>query len=440
LGDKSGGINQLTYLLKETPNSPMADNALFKYAKIQIEQGNGEEGIASLVRLIDSYEGSELVDDASYLIARTYLDNRQYDQAITELNSFITSYPDSLYMPRAHFDLGMAYRGLGKYGYALSIFENVIIEFPTSGIADDAYYQSGYCKFNESDYKGALAIFESFGGIYPDSPLMDEARFQGEMCRYKLGDYRNEVEMAEAYVNRYPDSRLCSGLYIDIAQYYGKTGANKKTEIYYLLAEETADSSDIRYEARKRLADHYTNTGQRHNAISVLGRIADDAGSADRETALYRMAELSEDIGDDAGALTYYSRIINEFPGGKYHGSSLLKSGNGLRKLKLYDESNATLSQFIIEYPDSKKVNVARFYIAFNYQRMGNYEEAIKYHKSVAANGRRSLAVQSYYWLGICERDMGNTTEARSYFTKIINNYRDYPDWVDKAEKELDSF
>jgi TolA-binding protein len=103
----------------------------------------------------------------------------------------------------------------------------------------------------------------------------------------------------------------------------------------------------------------------------------------------------------------------------------------------MYEESNATLMQFIDEYPNSKNTNVARFYIAFNFQRMGDYGAAIKYHKSVAAYGRRSLAVQSYYWLGICERDLGNTEAARSYFNKIANNYRDFPDWVERAEAEL---
>ena len=151
------------------------------------------------------------------------------------------------------------------------------------------------------------------------------------------------------------------------------------------------------------------------------------------------MAEISEDSGDAAAALSYYSRIINEFPGGEYRSSALLKSGNRLRKLKLYEESNATLMQYISEFPDSKNVNIARFYIAFNHQRIGEYGEAIKYHKIVATYGRRSLAVQSYYWLGICERDMGNTIAARSYFKKVIINYRDFPDWVERAKTELNS-
>ncbi|MCP4229253.1 MAG: tetratricopeptide repeat protein, partial [bacterium] len=172
-------------------------------------------------------------------------------------------------------------------------------------------------------------------------------------------------------------------------------------------------------------------------ALETYERMLEDGGDYREEAALYRMAEVAEDKGDDAAALSYYSRIINDFPDGEYRASAMLRSGNGLRKLKMYEESNATLLQFLAEYPGSKNANVARFYIAFNYQRIGEYGEAIKYHKSVATYGRRSLAVQSYYWLGVCKRDIGEPDAARSYFAKVINNYQDFPDWVRRAETEL---
>ena len=440
LGNEPGGIEQFKYLMEEMPDSPMTDNALFRCAKIMIGKGSGEEGAANLEYLIERYKDSELVDDSAYLIARIYLDGNQYDLAIGELDYFISSYPASPYLPRAHFDKGMAYCATDNYGKAITVFEGIIAKYPKSDIADDAFYQLGICKFEDRDYRGALSVFNNFGDIYPVSPLVDEAGYQTEVCRFKLGEYKSEEEMAQAYIARYPESSLSSGLYIVLARHYDKKGVSGKAEKYYLMAEDTADSSESRYKARKPLADHYLETGQFDKAISVLGRIADETNGPGRESALHRMAEISEDIGDDAKALSYYSRVINEFPDGEYRSSALLRSGNRLRKLKMYEESNATLMQFIDEYPHSKNINVARFYIAFNFQRMGDYGAAIKYHKSVATYGRRSLAVQSYYWLGICERDLGNAEAARSYFNKIANNYRDFPDWVKRAETELNSF
>ena len=103
----------------------------------------------------------------------------------------------------------------------------------------------------------------------------------------------------------------------------------------------------------------------------------------------------------------------------------------------MYAESNVKLENLIAKYPSAREIEIAELYVAFNYQRLGDYDNAMKYHKRVIERGRRSLAVQSYYWLGVCELDLGNKETAKGYFKKIITNYRDFPKWVNKAETEL---
>jgi hypothetical protein len=37
----------------------------------------------------------------------------------------------------------------------------------------------------------------------------------------------------------------------------------------------------------------------------------------------------------------------------------------------------------------------------------------------------------------VAERDRGNDAHSRECFTKVLTNYRDFPDWVRKAQGEL---
>jgi TolA-binding protein len=436
-GKEDEGLSQLKYILKEMPESSLADNALFRFSKVLINRGETEDGINNLNSLIARYGESALVDDSAYLIARTRYDGKSYDMALTSYNELIRSYPDSPYVPRAHYDIGMIHYDKGDYRKAKGVFGGVVSKYPDSDVADDALYQSGFCELALRDYDTALSDFERVAKMFSSSPLVDDALYRVEICRYKMGEYSNEIEVAMAYVTKYPASNLCSGLYIKIARYYDKMGKRNEAEEYFLLAEETAGTPETQYETLRYLAEFYVDAGRPEDAIKAYERMLKDGAGYRDEATLYRMAEVAESNGDDAAALSYYSRLINDFPNGEYRSAAMLRSGNKLRKLKMYEESNATLLQYLSEYPDSKNVNIARFYVAFNYQRIGEYGEAIKYHKSVATYGRRSLAVQSYYWLGVCERDIGDREAARSYFSKVINNYRDFPDWVERAEVEL---
>jgi len=146
---------------------------------------------------------------------------------------------------------------------------------------------------------------------------------------------------------------------------------------------------------------------------------------------------LYESAGDVNRAIGAYGEFAETFSNDERVPETLLAAGSAMRDSKMYAESNVILLDLINGYPTADETEVAELYAAFNYQRLGDYENAIKYHKRVIDRGRRSLAVQSYYWLGVCELDLGNRDAAAGYFNKVITNYRDFPEWVRKAEAEI---
>jgi Tfp pilus assembly protein PilF len=67
----------------------------------------------------------------------------------------------------------------------------------------------------------------------------------------------------------------------------------------------------------------------------------------------------------------------------------------------------------------------------------GAAAEALAHLDAAAAAGDRAVAAQSYYYAGVCQRDLGHDAASRTNFTKVLANYRDFPEWVRKAKAEL---
>jgi TolA-binding protein len=389
-----------------------------------------------LIELIASYPESEYVEKATYLIAHSYAAQVDPGPAVAKLSEFVKVHPESEYAPNATYDIGMVLFGDGDYAAASGWFERVITLYPGSAFADDAMYQQGQCRLNEGEYERAREIYESLAERYPGSPRVDEARYQIELCKYKQGEYKSQIEVAEAYVTKYPKSRLNKELYLLLGQsYYGKGAYDRSLD--YLGRIDDTDAA-VFVTARNLMFEIYGKRGKGEEAAGTLRSIVDSrASKKDRADALLKLAKLYKSAGDADRAISAYGEFTETFPDDERVPETLLAAGSAMRDSKMHAESNVILLELINRYPAAEETEIAELYAAFNYQRLGDYENAIKYHKRVIGHGRRSLAVQSYYWLGVCELDLGNRETAAGYFNKVITNYRDFPEWVRKAEAEI---
>ncbi|UCE27765.1 MAG: tetratricopeptide repeat protein [Candidatus Coatesbacteria bacterium] len=435
-GDAATAEKIFVALAKEHPENELADDALLKAAEIAFGGGRNEAGRSRLTELITSYPESMYVEKATYLIAHSYAAQIDRGPAVAKLSEFLKTHPESEFAPNATYDIGTVLFADGDYASASGWFERVGVLYPGSALADDAMYQLGQCRFNEGEYERAVETYESLVKYYPGSPRVDEARYQIELCKYKQGEYNSKIEAAEAYVTKYPKSRLNKELYLLLGQSYYRKGTYNRSLDYLGRIDDTDTASFVT--ARNLMYEIYRRRGKSEEATGVLRSIVDSrAPKNDRADALLKLAKLYESAGDVNRAIGAYGEFAEMFPDDERVPETLLAAGSAMRDSKMYTESNVILLELINKYPAAEETEIAELYAAFNYQRLGDYENAIEFHKRVIDHGRRSLAVQSYYWLGVCELDLGNKDAAVGYFNKIIANYRDFPKWVRKAEAEI---
>jgi tetratricopeptide (TPR) repeat protein len=170
-----------TAIVRDSPNDPLADLALFKLAYLYREYYRDPAGAVKLYqRLVQQYPQSQLVGYALsytvYIQARQLQDPVATLQTVQEMDEKIPEQPGLL--ARARLELAGAYLRSNQVGFAQQTLEQVIQSFPTeTDAATEAYYRLALLY---RDYlnqpQQATTMLEDLVNKDPDSAAAAKAR------------------------------------------------------------------------------------------------------------------------------------------------------------------------------------------------------------------------------------------------------------------------
>ncbi|HUU57765.1 MAG TPA: tetratricopeptide repeat protein, partial [bacterium] len=435
-GNNAENRKKLEEFVGRYPDHPLADNALFRLGKLLLATGRQNAARETLASLAELYADRELADDALYLYALSLLE--QKEDAGAAFWNLVTKFPASPYAPEGLFDLAQARFAAHDFAGAVKTLSALLSRYPGANVADDAIFMMGECYLHQGQYERAKETYAGLVEKYPASRRADEARYEIELCNFKQGKYQSQIELAKSYIAMYPQSRLNGELLILLGEYYYHEGDYDQAEKYLAaVAEVKADEKTV-LDALNLLAEVYLSRGYTAKAIAQYGAVAAAAKDDDVAlAALFKAADIYERAGDRSAAIEAYGAIVDRFGEKRETAKAQFKIGENLRAARLYKESNTALEKLARKWPVSEYATQAELYRGLNLLELGAADEAVEHLAAAAATGSRAVAVQGYYFLGVAERDRGNNAESREYFTKVLTNYRDFPDWVRQAQGEL---
>jgi len=296
----------------------------------------------------------------------------------------------------------------------------------------------GESYLNERQYERAKEKYAELVEKYPQSPRADEARYEIELSNFKQGKYASQIELAKSYIAMYPQSRLNGELLILLGEYYYHRRDYDQAEKYLAAVAEVKADDETIADAQTKLAEVYLARGEAAKAISQYLALA--AAASDDDVALsslFKAADIYERARDTSAAIDTYGKIVGRFGKKVETAKAQFKIGENLRAAKLYKESSTALADLVREWPGGEYTAQAELYIGLNLLDLGTEDEALEHFAAAASAGNRAVAAQAYYYLGVCERGLGNDSSSRKYFTKVLTNYRDFPEWARKAAREL---
>ncbi len=446
-------------------NPELKEEALFNYAKVNLEMGKFQEAITALDQYLDEYPNGtqasaaeNLLSDAlintnnylrairhiesmqqksprikeayqkvSFFQAMVYYRDNNHREAIQMLNKSLDFPQDKSLQTLAQYWKGEAYAANNQADAAIQAYERVLAMNPPA--ADPAliktHYGLGYAYFNQSNYEKAENQFKA----YTDKLRGSNEKQQYHDALIRLGDayyVQKKFEEAAATFRRAIQE---DSPYSDYAHFRGGVVANFQNR--NLEAIRQLDQVINKYPNSLYLEDALFQKAQIHmeDLNYRLGRevfsnlISLKPNSPFIPYALEGRAVANYSLKDYDQAIADYKTILNRFPNASNGETALVGLQESLSLQGRSEEFSTYLSEYRKSNPASSNLQNVEFEAAKSLLFNQSYQQAVRALEDFLRNYPNSSQVpEARYYLADAHFRMENTDKALELYYELENS------------------
>jgi len=403
MGRRDEANKTLASLLKTSPNSRYAEEAVFQQAQFAFEAGDYQPAVDGFTRLID---------------------NR----------------PNSALVPLALQKRGVAYANLQQQEKAVADFQRVLGEYPRSAAASQALYslqESLAALGRTEEFDASLA---SFKALNPDSKATESVEYEAAKSLYLAEKYPQAILRLEAYLKAYPNNALGADARYFLADSYLKTG-DKQQGLTRLRAVVTENKSEFVNRAVGRVADLEFENKNYPEAIKNYDRLR-GASSNRREVANATLGLMRSyyENGDYAKARSA-AEELRGLAGATANATNaaLLYLGKSSYRLGNYEQAATELATAVQAAPNDVNGAEAQYFLAESLLKQKKYDDAIAAALKVNSDFSNYALWQGRAFLLVADAyaAQGDNFQARGTLNSIIDNNFPVAEIVEAARKRL---
>lgn len=377
--------------------------------------------------------------------------------------------------------LGDAYRAFtaGEYRKAFQIARR--IDTKRLENTDYAVYVRSQSAYLLGRHKTALKGF-SYLSQAGSSRFRDVAAWRVADCRWQLGDTRAAEKRYRALIARYEDSKKVPGdlalARFRIAESLARRAQKKQAVASFRTVllkhpahplastaearlRELGGSRAIRLSADDRLARARVLTSAHlwHESVAELALIGDDHDARtlrDRDfwtaTTLFKMRRRYKDAADiflrlykdmgsragyalfhgaralsradfDAEAITWYQRVVAEYPRSDWAPQAQYLSGWLHFNLGDYQAALPNLRKMLTRFSKSRWAVDARWFLGFSLYRLGQFEAARPHFRILSRRKGRLAGGKGAYWHARALERLGKSQDASSEYQALVTRF-----------------
>jgi len=218
-GNLSGALAAYRGLVKAYSGSLLAPKAQRKIGILLEKTGDPDKAYTAFDVYLTKYPKGEDFDsvvESMFKIGKLFLEGQKrrvlgmpvassMSRAQAMFEGIVKRAPYSKWAPLAQFNVGQALEKQQKYPEAIAAYQQVFARYPNDAIADDALYQVGYVRlreFREGSYDRAAALkarqaFDEFISRFPESEKVPQAR--ENLKTLEVGQTKNVMAIAKFY-------------------------------------------------------------------------------------------------------------------------------------------------------------------------------------------------------------------------------------------------
>jgi tol-pal system protein YbgF len=411
--------------IKAYPKHPKAASAQFWMAESEYHLGDYDAALNGY-RLIVASGTTEKREDAMYGVGWSYFKLGNFQKSIEAFEQLITSYPNGSVSFDARLRIGDAYFELKDYTRAEGSYRMVMRLFPKNNGVDYAYYQLGQALFRQEDYSEAYKQFQLLIKTFPNSNLADDAQYALGWINFQRKEFTDAVDEFQKLISAYPGSELVPrALYSIGDSYYNLKKYTEAVKAYRELISLYPKSS---YVADALNGEQYclAAQGKQQESVQVMDNyIKANPSSTIGEDLLLKKGDMLFGQGDYAGAGRQYKQFATDYPKSKNLATAIFWIAKCLRAQNNPSEAASTLEN-AIKTENASPAIVARSLseVAEIYTEQKKYDKAFGSLRRIGKEFKDSeVYPDALYQMGSLYVENGNLPEAKGQFESVISQF-----------------
>lgn len=178
-GKYQQAVDDLQFIVKSFPQSPLADDALLQLGLYQLQQQKDfDQALPMFQQIKERYTNSNSAPAAYYYIGEIYLARRKLadlDEAYASFERVTRVFPSSSWVDKSLVGAGIALKWRGEFDRAYEEFSKIKIRFALSPLAPLAQYEMGICSLYSNSYLEASYDFQEVIDRFPSSIYAKQA-------------------------------------------------------------------------------------------------------------------------------------------------------------------------------------------------------------------------------------------------------------------------
>ena len=388
---------QLSGLLTSYPDSKLYSRISWMYVYALYRKGEYSEGLAVIDTVVSGGKSGNLEDSFLRLKTKILMKSGRKKEAVSLLAEYIPLHPENI---NAKLDYIILTFQLSDYRNLLKMYGSMERSASVSAPSDSqsfilSSYIAGITMIGEGEYDKGIALLR----------FIDK--------KYLIGSKLESIYPYIAY-------------YIGWG-YYSKTDYKQAAEWFTVVTDSYFDFS--LYDDALYLAGWSFYLQQKYEkAANLFAKYSKEAPASKRGKGAFYYGKSMLAGGRTEEAELIFQNIYKSYPKDSYADDALYRHAQILEQMGRADESVSLYKRIYKDYPRSVLAEEGMYKIGEIYFKEGKYREsrlAFYNYRSRYPSGK--LADASLYWGGLCALKLGERYGALLLWEKLANNYPESP-------------
>jgi len=463
----------LTELLKQHPETELADQALFYLGECAYHLGQPEKAIEAYQKLVADHPKSDLRPDALYAEIVTRQELGQHEASGKSIEAFLNDYPDHDLRQEIRMRKAESLLQQGKIAAAENLFAELaeIADFPS---IDHVLVRQAYCSASQEKFAEAAELYKRIIEKLSDSPYLIDSQLGAGRCYFQLGQWDAAIgslekitdadglqsaeaahwlsrvylkqdradealKVTEAAIALSADSPFLVDLKLDRADALFAIDGHKDEAMsaFLEISKQYPDSpraSLALYNAALTALEQEKYEEAEKYSDQLIGQFADDPIAVD---AKYVRSESQLLAGQHAEAAASFAKLLEAHPDHPDAESWNLRQALALFLQKEYQPTIDLLTNGIDELTNDDQRAHALYLIGTSHSHLGRDQQSVDaLQKSLQANPQWSQGDKVLLNLARAQRKLGQASAATTTLEQLTSQFADSP-YVDRAWYQL---